>query len=243
MGKREIYFGIGDATGMHSSVWKVWVQGDEMYAAQVSGYKPVVKLSVHKSGVCRLANVESATMDISWDQDRDPRVSKRWLIPPVGGGGDWVGCFALRVPNLPVVRRFALAEVVAESKQSRVVLIKPAPPRCAVVIMFVRTPSAEGEVPTLSAQPQSVIGFLDLRSGPRIWILRTVQALSAEELATWRRHFASVRVSGPEPGEAVFGVLMLPTTHAFPAISEVALGRENFVGQGVEPFNTKRVDL
>jgi hypothetical protein len=58
-------------------LWRVWVQGDEIYLAP-RGMARLVKLSLHSSGIWRWAWVEKSVLDRELEGDR---VHERWLKP------------------------------------------------------------------------------------------------------------------------------------------------------------------
>jgi hypothetical protein len=52
-------------------LWRVWVQGDEIYLAP-RGMARLVKLSLHSSGIWRWAWVENSVLDRELEGDRVP---------------------------------------------------------------------------------------------------------------------------------------------------------------------------
>lgn len=70
----SITVAVGSPDNLRSSIWRLWVQGDEVYfgATQVM---PALKVSLHKSGDWRIA----------WDKSFSPtknRIVCKWRRPP-----------------------------------------------------------------------------------------------------------------------------------------------------------------
>jgi hypothetical protein len=190
---QEIYFAVGSPDELHSAIWKAWTQGDEFYATALDVMGPVMKLSVHRSGICRLASTDSAPDDLDWDQEENnPRLLRRWTIPGVDDPDDGVLCFSLLVPTVYIPDRVGVLKKTRPRVLERMVWIEPAHVRRAAVVQFFRTKDAsQAAVAPFIADGQQMAGALDLRSGGRIWCIVAGQALSAHDFATWQKQVSA----------------------------------------------------
>lgn len=227
MSEREIYFCVGARQGVHSAVWKVWVQGDEFYAAQVGLMAAYVKLSVHRSGICRLANV-STEIDIDWDRDSDPRVMQRWTIDEVGQT-PWCECFSLMVPTIVVPQRFSTDRITSARQAGRIVWVEPAPVGWVTIVSFVRVRDPHAAISEFVDENHLAMGSLRLREGSRVWMIRHSLHLSWPELRTWQEILANTSVASNRPDGVRFAAASSPANFSHPVLREIALGRMNFV--------------
>jgi hypothetical protein len=186
------------------------------------------KLSIHSSGICRLANVEG--FDYSWDRDHDPRVLHRWTIEPVGGESDLCVCLSLIVPTIYVHRRVRL-DVIPNLNVERVRWINPAPLGFGTTVDLLRARSDGIPLPELiNDAGYEVIGSLPLRSGAVVWVIRRQFPLAAKDLDSWQRELAEAKFTMSGPGQRwAFGSITSAAKHPHPAIRDVALGWENFI--------------
>lgn len=224
-----MYIAVGSADALHSGIWKFWVQGDEFYAAETYGHT-AIKISVHKSGVCRMASVQGGGLDDhEWDQDRDPRVIKRWQIAEVGAE-DYTQCFSLLVPTVFIPDRLGVPGTVPAGRVGRVIWIRPAPLMYSMRLEFMRTRDDSPPVVPPYASASELVGTLDLRSGSRLWCYRYDAAMSLKDLSAWQNQLASatLTMTGKRPvnGE-LLATMTSPADHPFPVVRTLALGLSN----------------
>ena len=77
MDGNSITVAVGSPDDLRSSIWRLWIQGDEVYFG-ARPMMPSLKVSLHKSGKWRIAWSKSVTRA---DQATD-RVICRWRRPP-----------------------------------------------------------------------------------------------------------------------------------------------------------------
>jgi hypothetical protein len=233
-----IYVAVGSADALHSGVWKAWTQGDEFYALEVASDMPsVMKLSVHSSGICRLANLERGMLEgHAWERDDDPRVIQRWRIAGVGSPDPAI-CFSLFVPTVFIPHRLGIPNGTPSRRLGKVIWVEPAPLMFATVVDFVRTTDPVQDPGPLLEDSAQLLGVMHLRSGSRISCFRREQALTLAGLTNWQREVtdAVFGVSSPSSDGDIFGVLQSPARFSFPVIREIALGLSNF--RGPQPVN------
>ena len=228
---QEIYFAVGCPDELHSAIWKAKTQGDEFYAMALDVLGPVCKLSVHRSGICRLASTDSAPDDLDWDQEENnPDLLKRWTIPGVDDPDDGVLCFTLLVPTVHIPDRVGVLKKTPQRVLERMNWIEPPPMRRAASIQFIRTKgTSKAAVAPFIAGGQQVAGSLALRSGGRIWCIVAGQALSAKDYATWQKQVSDAIFTMNEPvldGHSL-AALQVPTDFSSPVVIEMALGLSN----------------
>jgi hypothetical protein len=73
---RSITVAVGSPDNLRSSIWRLWVQGDEVYFGALQ-LMPALKVSLHKSGKWHIAWCKSVT-----GRDRSNRVVCKWRRPP-----------------------------------------------------------------------------------------------------------------------------------------------------------------
>jgi len=83
-----------------SSIWRAWAAGNEVYIT-VMGLNKTQKLSLHKSGIWRIAYLEGVAerLDATGKPEfnHDPRVIDRWEAPE--GAAGWMHAFTVWVPH------------------------------------------------------------------------------------------------------------------------------------------------
>ena len=224
---REMYVGVGQVTSAYSSVWKLWTQGDEFYAAQVTVRGRFVKMSAHRSGVCRFATVEDSDLDVDWDRDDDPRVIHRWTIAKVGTD-PWCRCFALLVPTVYIPERSDLTGWMRQRHLDRTLWIDPAPLGLANAIDCVRAEDPEAPLSDFVQGDYDLLGSLDMRSGAVIWVIASTTPLPAKDFANWQQEISNAIFTWDEEGVEAFGAMVAPADFYVPVIRELALGKSNF---------------
>lgn len=83
---KEINFAIKDKSGYVSSVWKLFISGDEFYMLQRGSLSTKVKFSFHKSGACRWAQIDPQKNGIErgmmeWHRPQLHGISENDVIP------------------------------------------------------------------------------------------------------------------------------------------------------------------
>lgn len=81
-----IRFAVGTADGPQASVWRVWFNGDDVYAASRNGAQ-IEKLSFHHSGICRKA----FTSEYGTPRSLQDRATLKWRRMPTPAAGDGKG--------------------------------------------------------------------------------------------------------------------------------------------------------
>ncbi len=129
--KKTIRFAVGPPHEARSSIWRLWVQGNETYLS-TRGLASTLKLSLHQSGKWRLAWTSDSEL---FAQGTNDRVEQRWERPPEFYPG-WVHGPTIIIPDVglahplrrdrcskpcqdPILRSFhALAERLANIRHA-----------------------------------------------------------------------------------------------------------------------------
>jgi hypothetical protein len=127
--RHELRLAVGQPTGPQSSIWRVWSNGNEVYAS-VRSMAAIEKLSFHQSGICRRAFTEQYG-NPSDLPDRATLKWKRATIKPEGFGQ------CSRVVMLGIPTDSLSAEI--DSVQKPIIWIKPAPAGKATYLEFAFT--------------------------------------------------------------------------------------------------------
>lgn len=237
MAKNELYVAVGTVDDPYSAAWKLWTQGDEFYALQSSGAGRLCKVTVHKSGICRLANVDRTAEDrADWgvtrvgtgDLETDPDVIHRWEVTKPGSG-EVQSVLTLLVPTLFMRARPSLADHPWFRKTDKVVWVPGAPLGFSTLIDCIRVPAGTDPESGIGATPERVLGTLSLRCGDVVYVVRNRQRLPQNDLEYWQREVTQAVFTTPdEITEPVFASIISPADFSFPVIREVALGVDNF---------------
>lgn len=81
--KCEFRFAAGDPDGARSTVWKIWINGSDVYVLSRM-FGKYSKVSIHKSGECRIANTDSWVLEDETRTNRD-RLIQSWQLPEYSG--------------------------------------------------------------------------------------------------------------------------------------------------------------
>lgn len=219
----ELYVCVGSEDDPLCPIWKLWTQGNEFYAQQSDG-NTLWKLSVHASGICRLAQVDrTAPAAITAKLDKDPHVFGRWNIPAIGSAEPTM-CFSIMVPSVYVGPRDGFQDLPVAKRVNRAVLARAAPIGSCTDIDSVRLTDPEG-----TFADREVLGVLDLRDGSKIWVMRSERKLTAESFANFQQHMSEAVFSHDGPADAkTYGHLaVVARSHAYPAIWDMSFGRYN----------------
>jgi hypothetical protein len=100
-----IRLAVGTPIAMQSSVWRVWNDREELYAVTLES-RMCYKLSLHSSGITRLAYLAERDIHDPLINDSDPRVIYRWRQPNSFNDG-WIRRLDILIPAVPVSKCFS----------------------------------------------------------------------------------------------------------------------------------------
>lgn len=197
---RGVRFAVGSAHGPRASVWRLWVNRNDVYvAARVAASE--MKVSLHASGKWRSGftdqHLQRANPLISLDRDR---ALDKWERPPQFAPG-WTRAFTITVPASEIV-----ASDVVVSDPDEIIWIDPLPEGWATVFtVLLSAPDATGSegrgFATAAGREQftEVVAVIELKNGEHVWVVAHAEQLSQE----WQQNLDSLRTQilqmGAEP--------------------------------------------
>lgn len=172
--RKEVRFGLGSAEGQYSMVWRVWVQGNEIYmTSRVVGRW--MRLSLHSSGIWRWAFIEGSATAREMKGDRAQR---KWLQPSPFIPG-WVAGPSVMFPWAPV-EGWTADPVETDKPVSW--LEPPVKNEKVTVSLMIGGPGIMPARDLLEEKRFPLLGELFLRSGGRVWIASRRERMTFEEI-------------------------------------------------------------
>lgn len=161
---KQIRFAVGTPHGVSSDSWKVWVRGDDAYFACRDQLKEI-KISLHASGVWRLALTESAvTKRPDLLAKGADRLLQRWNPAP---GADVATAFQLVVPPASLHRTSATRVGWPQS----VVFLEPESAKGEFASVYAIVARTQEEVAIAPDTRAVVFGILPLADGRSVQLL------------------------------------------------------------------------
>jgi hypothetical protein len=187
---RGVRFAVGSTDGPRGSVWRIWVNRNDVYvAARVAASE--MKVSLHASGKWRSAFTERHVQreDALISSDRDRAVDK-WERPAEFAPG-WTRAFVIVVPASEVVPS---AAIIPDPQE--IIWIDPLPEGWATIFtVLLSAPDATGSdgrgFATAAGREHftEVVTAIELENGGRAWVVAHAEELSDE----WRRNLEALR--------------------------------------------------
>ncbi len=177
---KGIRFALGTPDGPRSTVWRVWVSGDEVYIA-ARGIGDEMKVSLHSSGTWRYAFTEKhlAREKPLIDAERD-RAVDRWRRPHEFAPG-WTRAFSILIPTSELV-----ASSVVVEKPNDIIWLDPLPEgwaaRFTVLLSAPGATGTEGRGFATAAGRENdteVVTVLPLRNSERVWVVAHAEEVDA----------------------------------------------------------------
>ena len=221
---QELRFAVGTAEAVQSTIWRLWAKKDDLYLAGRS-YAGQVKISFHKSGICRIAGTST-----------EPRPAlAKWTRPKRAGPGA-IPLFAIHVPALEV--KDAFREHLPPPAK-KVDLIEP-PAAGMKTIIFILASEREhtsGQFTFLrDGAPTSIVyqtvGRLNLTS-EIVWVFAYQEVFKEEERKIVQGELRPLKaekitVNGSS-GAVNYATLHSYQTQGYPpAVTDLLLGPEHF---------------
>lgn len=117
--KRQLCFCIGEPAGIHSTIWKIWTNRNDVYLSS-RVLASDMKVSLHESGICQFSHT-SESFAHTGKRNRDRHIQKwqRRAVYPKSGA---VHLFRVIIPSTE------LRLASAEQKETKDVIWYPAAP-------------------------------------------------------------------------------------------------------------------
>jgi hypothetical protein len=225
--RNVLLFGLGNASEYHSAVWRLWVQGDDVYlAARVQAR--FLKISLHTSGIWRAAWTTESGLTEKTSGDR---VLKRWSRPAEFLPG-WTRGISVAIPNTNVKRPFK--RIHPPSKKS--VHWFPRPSRggqAHFLTIFAPASAAEKDWTEIGIEGDKVVGILEQKSGGKIFLIYRELTMSNDQRREVERDAATLRINykassgSVEPSAEASLTQALTGSDGLPYVLEYPLGWDN----------------
>ena len=226
---QALRFGVGTPSDVRSSIWRLWGNGDDLYLASRS-LAGDVKISFHKSGICRIAQPSSS-----------PRAPyARWkLSPEVLPSCSRV--FSILVP--PILAKLPMHDRLRDNKS---VTLAPAPGDNFKIIFGIYLSGPWITAQDLLALPRDrqlvIHGCLRLKT-KLAWLTSYIDEFRVHiELPVIKHYLSEIRVPTRSMMGDVGGFVHLfqfGDGITVPYVTDVQLGREHLFVSETEPKKKK----
>ena len=225
--RKTLRFAVGTPTEYRSAVWRLWVQGNDIYLAARTTVS-LIKLSLHRSGTWRLAWTESSGIRARHSADR---VEERWERPPEFRSG-WTQGPSLIVPNTGLKKPFD-----RPAGGERVPVIWSATPSAGskhhFTILLASRDAPVESWDTVFRADDHLLGTLDQRNGHKVALCRREVPMIEKESSYIYGFAADMKINYPEqvPDACEASVFTAGTDDAgHPYILDIPLAWENVRG-------------
>lgn len=166
MKKNKTRFAIGRKGAGHSSVWAAWDQGSEFYIAGVSMIGNS-KISLHKSGICRIGLHEDAYNDLPKKGLKQPpdRAFTKWRRLPTPDQG------AVHVLSLIFPTDFLRLQEPTYNRKKPVLIMEAAPAGSAVQVGFFYSKENGKPMEEKLLQVGHPLFYFALKNGETVWLV------------------------------------------------------------------------
>ena len=226
--KDTIRFAVGTPENPQSWIWRLWVQGDEVYLGAKNTLQ-AFKVSLHKSGIWRIAFVK----ELKREDETTDRVIVRWNKPEEFAPG-WIPSIAVLISSIKPSRPFSKVRMEDE----RIVWF-PEPPdgkRALFKILISSPEMTESDLKKVLISGDRLVGTLTKKNGERVWLVLRKDNLSAIEIGKIRDVMDKTKIhikAGTSEDSVNDSRALLvvsedaPTVKTQPTILDISLGKEN----------------
>ncbi len=226
--KDTIRFAVGTPENPQSWIWRLWVQGDEVYLGAKNALQ-AFRVSLHKSGIWRIAFVK----ELKREDETSDRVIVRWKKPDEFTPG-WTPSIAVLVSSIKPSRPFNKVKMEDE----RIVWFpQPAEGKRALFkILISSSTMTESDLKKILISGDKLAGTLGKKNGERVWLVLREDDLTAIEIAKIRDVMDKTKIhlkagSSEDSLHDSRALLVVsedvPTTTTQPTILDISLGKEN----------------
>lgn len=228
--KYTLRVAIGTPEALQSSIWRFWTQKNEVYIA-ARELARLLKLSLHSSGIWRLAYVSVNKINDQLIEDNDPRVMSRWKKPNEFKPG-WTQCLDVIIPTVSLRKHFSLDKV--DNPKGNIHWIAKLSNGYKQQITLLFADSSSRCLEEVTQDGDQVLGRFDLEDGRVAWIITRQSKMTEVEQEYVEKYAADMKINyESDPGDHVFAAMMLiDRDQKYPIISNFSLGWENvYIGE------------
>lgn len=226
--KDVIRFAVGASENPQSWIWRLWVQGDDVYLGAKNALQ-VFKVSLHKSGIWRIAFVK----ELKREDEATDRVIVRWTKPGEFAPG-WTPSIAVLVSSIKPSRPF---NKVKMEDEGIVWFPEPLDGRRVLFKILISSPEmVELDLKKVLISGDRLVGTLTKKNGEKVWLVLREDDLSEIEITKIRdvmnKTKIHLKVGSSEDSLRDSRALLvvsedIPTVATQPTILDISLGREN----------------
>jgi hypothetical protein len=226
--KNTIRFAVGTPDNSQSWIWRLWVQGDEVYFGAKNAFQ-AFKVSLHKSGIWRIAFVK----ELKREDEVNDRVIIKWNKPEEFAPG-WTPSVAVVVSSIKPERPFSKIKI--EDKR---ILWVPEPEngkRLVFKLLFSTPEMSDIDLKRVLISGDKLIGKLVKNNGEKVWLVLREDNLSLIEITKIKDVMRKTKIHlKPDSSEDSIhdsrAILVVsedvPTVATQPTILDISLGKEN----------------
>lgn len=225
--KNTILFAVGSPENIQSWVWRMWVQGDDVYLGARNALR-IFKVSLHKSNIWRMAFVKELKRD-----DKSDRLIQRWTRPGEFTPG-WTPSIGILISSIDAKRPFKKTKV----EDSRFQWFSPSSNRNKLLfkVLISKPGLSEADLTTVLIQGDQLVGKLLKRNGEIAWLVVREDLLTPIEVEKITDVMENTKIylkpGSPEDSVGDSRALLVvsedyPSISNQPTILDIALGKEN----------------
>lgn len=233
---RTFRFAVGTPESPQSWLWRMWVQGDDVYLGARDALRGF-KVSLHQSNIWRIALIRK-------EADGSDRVIVKWNRPQELLPG-WTPSIGILISSLQPERPFPPKTI----KDDRIVWFQPPQEgsRFVFKVLFSRAGYSENDLKRVSASRDRLVARFIKKNGEVVWLTVQERELSSFELQKIHEVRAKMKIHlrpGASEDSLFFarGLLVVsedvPTASTQPTTFDIPLGKEN-LGIPREPETAK----
>lgn len=226
--KDTIRFAVGTPDNPQSWIWRLWVQGDEIYLGAKNALQ-AFKVSLHKSGIWRIAFVK----ELKREDEVTDRVIVRWKRPDEFTPG-WTPSIAVLVSSIKPSRPFNKVKMEDE----RIVWFsQPIEGKRALFKIIISSPMmTELDFKKILISGDKLVGTLAKKNCEKVWLILREDDLTPIEIAKIQdvmdKTKIHLKVGSSEDSIHDSRALLVvsedvPTATTQPTILDISLGKEN----------------
>jgi len=228
--KNVFRFAVGTPEYIQSSVWRFFVQGNEVYLG-VREYLHAIKVSLHSSGIWRIAFVEK----IEKPDVRTDRVIVKWQRPAEFING-WTGSVAILISSIEPNRSFSNQ---TEFDDKHIKFFKPPSTgnKYLFKVLFSSPEISDDEWKKIILPNDQLACQLKKRNGEKVWLLLREENLTINEEEIIRDTMKKIKIN-LKPGIDINSItsptraILIdsedePDITKQPTLIDIPLGKEN----------------
>jgi hypothetical protein len=186
--RKEARFAVGSRLGKRSSIWKVWVQGEDAYLS-CRVFAKYQKVSFHSTGLCQWSCTDRWVTGQEGRRNSDRHIV-RWQMPETQSGQATLA-FKIEIP----VSEVRLQPPPTDKK--KVFWVNGAPPDATIRFVFFITPESDCDPSPPDTDERRHLFSLRFRTNRWMIIFVEICSLSPSDLSAARAAVIEQLPPGP----------------------------------------------